>query len=741
MEQLQSELTEPDESEPACAPRSTVVEMLEGVEDLTTVWVGGIPEHHPAMDETVLEEFFDSRFGAVDSLNLRIKAGTDRSWCLISFAEEAAATKLLEEGANLGDAVGGAPGASCRVQVDRADILTHLRKPNPGALASIWEKMENKKCDIRERRRMALHRPSYYDSPEFQKWVDKFWDLLKAEGGASKSPSRLANEDTITYANYESLHLRISKTLHTHFSRIIARKVATQDWASDTEATTTTMTRAEFEKSLGELGELWAGEVIGREGGTDADVWRSMDPTDVMVKFLAVLYENCTEVHVNSERQKQRMLKKRLLKVRYINLKGLSDMMGDAELGKEIDATSNTRAASRMSSRGSTRPLRVPSRISVQDSHRTLADGAPSPEEHVIASQGKSPSPMLSCGCGPGLLLQYHCARCAYRTQVAEKRQAEERRQRELKLRIRVLGDPVHMLSDEETGGLDAQQSKISVGTNLAQLSRERSCSSVKDGIPSNCHKQGGIVRSGGGSQPGALAGVTPYAPGTALVDDPLILGSSSQEVLRQLEVVAGGPNIRPVPPNHAKRHIQSHLAATTVTACAESNGSELVAQLMRNSKRQQSLTSLQSLDMNAMATHTVETGWLPPYGMIQQRRPCSPKLPYTPRIGAGVVASRISLVRLSAPRAAAHDAGHAPSPTLKATVTARGPSRTLAIGASFSECGPMAGTYSSQFILPACLPVCQPAIGLLPACLRVCLSVFLSLCHLNVPRSRQWCK
>ena len=444
MEQLQPELPEPEpepeqqgeqeaeqQSKPSCAPPSAVVEMLEGVEDLTTVWIGGIPEHHPAMDETVLEEFFDTSFGAVDSLNLRVKAGTDRSWCLISFAEEASAKKLLEEGANLGDAVGGVPEASCRVLVDRADILTHLRKPNPGALASIWEKMENKKSEIRKSRRVTPRRPSYYDSPEFQKWVDRFWGVLKAEDGASKSPSRLANEDTITYANYESLHLRISKTLHTHFSRIIARKVATQDWASDTGVNTSTMTRAEFEKSLGELGELWAGEVIGGEEGTDADVWKSADPTDVMVKFLAVLYENCTEVHVDSERQKQRLLKKRLLKVRFINLKGLSDKMGDADLGNDIDA--DTRAASRMSSRGSTRASRVPSRVSVQDSHRTMAGGAPSAEGRVIASHGNAPSPMSSCSCGPGLLLEYHCARCAHRAQVAEKRQTEERRQRELK--------------------------------------------------------------------------------------------------------------------------------------------------------------------------------------------------------------------------------------------------------------------------------------------------------------------
>ena len=59
------------------------------LEDLTTVWIGGIPEAHPAMDELVLEDFFDRRFGHVDSLHLRVKAGTDRSWCLVSFAEEA----------------------------------------------------------------------------------------------------------------------------------------------------------------------------------------------------------------------------------------------------------------------------------------------------------------------------------------------------------------------------------------------------------------------------------------------------------------------------------------------------------------------------------------------------------------------------------------------------------------------------------------------------------------------------
>ena len=35
------------------------------------------------------------RYGEVDAVCLRVKAGTDRSWMLVSFAEESAAAKLL----------------------------------------------------------------------------------------------------------------------------------------------------------------------------------------------------------------------------------------------------------------------------------------------------------------------------------------------------------------------------------------------------------------------------------------------------------------------------------------------------------------------------------------------------------------------------------------------------------------------------------------------------------------------
>eukprot|EP01043_Picozoa_sp_COSAG02_P024527 COSAG02_NODE_1342_length_13169_cov_11.075905_6_plen_886_part_00 len=746
---------------------SGVAEMLEGVEDLTTVWIGGIPEQHPAMDVHVLEEFFDRVYGAVDSLNLRVKAGTDRSWCLVSFADEASVNKLLEEGVDLGDAVGGEPEASCRVLVNRADILTHLRKPNPGALASVWEKMENKKRDMKQNRAQAPCRPSYYDLPEFQKCVDKFWALLQAED-AKFSKQATTGQESIKYANYESLHLRISKTLHTHFSRTISRKVASQDWAHDTA--NSTMTRAEFEKSLGELGELWAGEVIG--GEDDSDVWKSMDPGTVMVRFLSVLYDNCTEVQVDSEQQKKTLLKKRLLQVRFLNLKGLSDKMGDAggkELGNDVDIKTKTRTSSRASPAGSNQ--------NAQGASNPDGQAAARHDSHGI--HGATPSPSLSearkslmdasgsCGCGPGAFKEYHyCERCTQRTEMADKRQADERKQREIQRHIRATGDPGIVAEAMHAGdGLDAQISTVSVGERLAELSWERSCSDLAapfafgGSVPSDCHKQGGVVRSGGISKPGALAGVAPHAPGTTPLDDPLMLGSISQEdigaewngtasaaevesttsmaslatggsvtsvtsvasavlpcahpqlhgrnarEMQPLEVLAGGPNLRPIPPMNPKQHQslgsgsgpKQHSLRSKISdalgpggSVAGSKGTGLMVGLMRKSHLQQSLTRLESLTLDVVNKHNIESGWLPPYGIVQPK-PRTPKRPYTPKIGAGVVASRTSLARLSTPRVAAQNAAHGPLPTLKASLSEQRPPQTREIGASFSGHGPTA--------------------------------------------------
>eukprot|EP01043_Picozoa_sp_COSAG02_P018011 COSAG02_NODE_829_length_16689_cov_16.659433_8_plen_849_part_00 len=720
---------------------SAVEEMLEGVEDLTTVWVGGIPEGHPAMDALVLEEFFDRAYGAVDSLNLRVKTGTDRSWCLISFAEVASASKLLEEGADLGDAVAGAPSASCILEVKRADILTHLRKPNPGALASVWEKMENKKRDMKQGRAKNASRPSYYDSPEFQHWVDKFWAVLQAED-AKCSNAAATSQGTTSYASYESLHLRISKTLHTHFSRVIARKVASQDWAHDT--TNSTMTRAEFEKSLGELGELWAGEVIG--GEDDSDVWKCIDPTTVMVRFLSVLYNNCTEVQVDSEQQKQTLLKKRLLQVRFMNLKGLSEKMGDADVENGSASKTNKRSSSRASSRGS-----------LADGKQTAAHGASIAgggglsNKGELTNRGDLTDSAASCGCGRRAFKEYHyCERCAKRTQNAEMRQADKQKQREIQRHVRAAGDPDIVAEAIRAGdGLDAQMSTVSVGEHLAELSWERSWSdsgspfSCGRSVPSDCHKQGGVVRSGGISKPGALAGVTPHAPGTTPLDDPLMLGSVSQESIgawngaagsvtevesmaslatsasvtsvtsvasavlpcahpqlhgrntremQPLEVLVGGPTLRPIPPMNPKLSFGSNGGPKhhVPKSDALGQGVGLRATLMRKKHLQQPLASLESLTLDAMNKHSIESGWLPPYGKMQPRPP--PKRPYTPKIGAGVVASRTSLARLATPRAVTLEAAHGALPTLKASLSERRPSRTREIGTSVSGRGPTAG-------------------------------------------------
>lgn len=730
---------------------SAVEEMLEGVEDLTTVWVGGIPERHPAMDALVLEEFFDRAYGAVDALNLRVKTGTDRSWCLISFAEVASASKLLEEGADLGDAVAGEPGASCSLEVKRADILTHLRKPNPGALASVWEKMENKKRDMKQGRAKNASRPSYYDSPEFQHWVDKFWAVLQAED-AKSSNAATRSQGMISYASYESLHLRISKTLHTHFSRVIARKVASQDWAHDTA--NSTMSRAEFEKSLGELGELWAGEVISGEEHSDA--WKSIDPTTVMVRFLSVLYNNCTEVQVDSEEQKHTLLKKRLLQVRFLNLEGLSEKMGDADVENEAATKKHKQSSSRASSRGS-----------LADDKQKAAHGASTAGAGCLSNRGELTNrsdltdSAASCGCGPRAFNEYHyCERCAKRTQIAEKRQAEKHKQREIEWHVRAAGDLDIVEETLRAGdGLYAQISTVSVGEHLAELSWERSWSdsgipfACGGSVPSDCHKQGGVVRSGGISKPGALAGVIPHAPGTTPLDDPLMLGSVSHESIgawngsatsvaevdsmaslatsasvtsvtsvasavlpcahpqlhgrnnremQPLEVLAGGPTLRPIPAMNPKPSLGSgsgpkqHVLMSKISdalgqgaPAAGSKGIGLRANLMRKKHLQQPLGSLESLTLDAMNKHSIESGWLPPYGTIQPRPP--PKRPYTPKIGAGVVASRTSLARLATPRAATLEAAHGPLPTLKASLSERRPSRTREIGTSLSGRGPRA--------------------------------------------------
>ena len=66
-----------------------------------TVWVGGIP---PALAEpldTVLESIFD-RFGPISKLNVRQKAGENRSWAFVTYQDEAAADLACEAAAGGG---------------------------------------------------------------------------------------------------------------------------------------------------------------------------------------------------------------------------------------------------------------------------------------------------------------------------------------------------------------------------------------------------------------------------------------------------------------------------------------------------------------------------------------------------------------------------------------------------------------------------------------------------------------
>jgi hypothetical protein len=754
------------------------------LEDLTTVWIGGIPEAHPAMDELVLEDFFDRRFGHVDSLHLRVKAGTDRSWCLVSFAEEAPAQQVLDEGVDLGEAVGGGPKASCRVMVDRADILTHLRKPNPGALASVWVTMETKKRKMKTSRSSTPRRPGYYDSSDFQKLVDMFWSVMQEEAGAFShaKPHAVGNRDTISYDMYESLHLRISKTLHTHFSRGIAKSVATQDWGHDTAAIvagtgTGTMTRSQFEKSLGELGELWAGEVTGEptaEGELDAS-WKTDDPTSVVVKFLSVLYENCTEQE-DTAQQRKRLLKKRLLNVRFLSIKGLSDKMAEAEPVPSQTQTQTQNPPASLLAESST-DAGASSPISGWTQDDAGREAAARKAEDAAAAQRKPKKfttaappllatgnmnrrwdPALSCGCEPGLPMEYHCERCAYRAAVAADRQAKEQKERERLRYVRAAGGLEAVEEALDTGrGIREEHSTISVGECLSQLSWERSWSDLPETlVPSDCHKQGGFVRSSGTSQPGALAGAVPHAPGTTPLDDPLMMGSTSQDTIGAAAAAASsasvaemeesmaslatsasvvsvtsvasavlpcahpqlhgrnaralqplgvmeGPNLRPIsmiaatarkakPPaapsaggSTAAQKLRSSAARVLAGAGDVVAAEHLAAGLMRKAVVQER-SGLDKLTINVMKSHHHAThgaadptgegiGWLPPYGFVVPRPP-PPRKPPAPKIGAGIVASRTGLSRLSTPRAAARDALHAPLPTLTATLSMRRPSR-----------------------------------------------------------------
>jgi hypothetical protein len=188
-------------------------------EDRNTVWVGGIPADHPALCEETLEEFFDTRFGEVDAVCLRIKPGMDRSWCLVSFAKQSSASRLLSEGVNTADMVtqqqqqqqqpllrsrsqpaGPTAGDLARVGdrwakqllVKPADIVAHLQKPNPGELASIWLKIESARAAMRERSKeqrnsgKPWHRPWYMKGTAWKKIVDDLWNVTIAVDQAAR---------------------------------------------------------------------------------------------------------------------------------------------------------------------------------------------------------------------------------------------------------------------------------------------------------------------------------------------------------------------------------------------------------------------------------------------------------------------------------------------------------------------------------------------------------------------------
>lgn len=103
---------------------------IAGAKEDRTIWCGGIPAGHPRLSELELRRYFSSKYGAVESLNLRTKTvKTDStgivdgdyrgSWCVVTFESKVACTRALESGVDLDDGLRNREG--CALVVRRSD--------------------------------------------------------------------------------------------------------------------------------------------------------------------------------------------------------------------------------------------------------------------------------------------------------------------------------------------------------------------------------------------------------------------------------------------------------------------------------------------------------------------------------------------------------------------------------------------------------------------------------------------
>ena len=93
-----------------------------------TVWVGGIPDAHPRLEEgePALRRFFAQRFGEVLKIALRLKPGSAHgSWCLVTFQTLDAAHALLKNAADLDDGLEGREG--CPLEIRHCNLKDQLR--------------------------------------------------------------------------------------------------------------------------------------------------------------------------------------------------------------------------------------------------------------------------------------------------------------------------------------------------------------------------------------------------------------------------------------------------------------------------------------------------------------------------------------------------------------------------------------------------------------------------------------
>ena len=138
---------------------------------------------------------------------------------------------------------------------------------------------------------------------------------------------------SIHFDRYEHLHMRVSKSLHPHFSRGLAKSMAREDWDHDRKWSSDGspdeqegLTLPQLEKSLGEMAELWAAEVLNADEDDDdsaEDAPHEVPAVAVIVKFLQLLFDNCTEL----DGQQQRQLTETLFQVKYLSMDTLREKL------------------------------------------------------------------------------------------------------------------------------------------------------------------------------------------------------------------------------------------------------------------------------------------------------------------------------------------------------------------------------------------------------------------------------